>query len=46
LWRRVASNWIAGLVVRGSVDMEDAEEMIRDIAYRLAKKAYKFDQAA
>ena len=44
LWRRVASNWIAGLVVRGIVDMEDAEEMIRDTAYRLAKKAYKFDQ--
>ena len=45
LWRRVASNWIAGLVVRGIVDMEDAEEMIHDTAYRLAKKAYKFDQA-
>jgi glucuronate isomerase len=44
LWRRVASNWIAGLVVRGIVDMEDAEEMIHDIAYRLAKKAYKFDR--
>jgi len=45
LWRRVASNWIAGLVVRGIVDMADAEEMILDTAYRLAKKAYKFDQA-
>jgi len=45
LWRRVASNWIAGLVVRGVVDMADAEEMILDTAYRLAKKAYKFDQA-
>jgi glucuronate isomerase len=46
LWRRVASNWIASLVVRGIGDMEDAEEMIRDAAYRLAKKAYKFDQAS
>jgi len=45
LWRRVASNWIASLVVRGIVDMDDAEEMIHDTAYRLAKKAYKFDQA-
>jgi len=44
LWRRVASNWIAGLVVRGIVDMEDAAEMILDAAYRLAKRAYKFDQ--
>jgi len=46
LWRRVASNWIASLVVRGIGDMEDAEEMIGDAAYRLAEKAYKFDQAA
>jgi glucuronate isomerase len=43
LARRVDANWIAGLVVRGIVDMEDAEEMIRDTAYRLAKRAYKFD---
>jgi glucuronate isomerase len=41
LWRRVSANWIAGLVVRGIVDVEDAREMILDMAYRLAKKAYK-----
>jgi glucuronate isomerase len=41
LWRRVSANWIAGLVVRGVVDREDAKEMILDMAYRLAKKAYK-----
>ncbi len=41
LSRRVDANWIAGLVVRGIVDMEDAQEMIQDTAYRLAKKAYK-----
>jgi glucuronate isomerase len=41
LSRRVDANWIAGLVVRGVVDMEDAHEMILDCAYRLAKKAYK-----
>jgi glucuronate isomerase len=41
LSRRVDANWIAGLVVRGIVDMNDAEEMVRDTAYRLAKKAYK-----
>jgi glucuronate isomerase len=41
LSRRVDANWIAGLVVRGIVDMSDAEEMIQDTAYRLAKKAYK-----
>ncbi len=41
LSRRVDANWIAGLVVRGIVDMQDAEEMIKDTAYRLVKKAYK-----
>lgn len=41
LWRRVSANWIAGLVVRGMVDREDAQEMIMDMAYRLVKKAYK-----
>lgn len=42
LSRRVDANWIAGLVVRGIIDMNDAEEMIHDTAYRLAKRAYKF----
>ena len=42
LSRRVDANWIAGLVVRGIVDMDDAQEMIQDTAYRLAKKSYKF----
>ena len=41
LWRRLSVNWIAGLVVRGIVDVEDAQEMALDLAYRLAKKAYK-----
>ena len=43
VWRRASANWIAGLVVRGIVDMEDAHEMILDLAYRLAKRAYKFE---
>ena len=46
LWRRVASNWIAGLVVRGIVDMDDAREMIVDAACRLARQAYKFEEQA
>jgi glucuronate isomerase len=41
LWRRVSADWIAGLVVRGIVDLGDAHEMILDMAYRLAKMAYK-----
>jgi glucuronate isomerase len=42
LWRRVVSNWLAGLVMRGMVDMDDAQEMALDAAYHLAKRAYKF----
>jgi glucuronate isomerase len=41
LWRRASVNWIAGLVVRGIVDRDDAEAMSVDMAYGLAKKAYK-----
>jgi len=43
VWRRVSANWIAGLVVRGVVDIDDAREMILDMAYRLVKRAYKFE---
>lgn len=46
LWRRVCSNWLAGLVVRSVVDIDDANEMIRDLAVGLARRAYKFDQRA
>ncbi len=41
VWRRAAANWVAGLVVRGMIDDEDALEMIHDLAYGLAKRAYK-----
>ncbi|MCX7670421.1 MAG: glucuronate isomerase, partial [Anaerolineae bacterium] len=41
VWRRAAANWLAGLVVRGIVDEEDAEAMAWDAAYGLAKKAYR-----
>jgi len=43
LWRRVCANWIAGRVVRGILDLQDAGEMLRDLAYDLAKSAYKLD---
>jgi glucuronate isomerase len=41
LWRRASADWLAGLAVRGVIDDEDASEMMRDMAYGLAKKAYK-----
>ncbi len=44
LARRVDANWIAGLVVRGIVDREDASEMVKDCAYRLAKHAYRLGE--
>ncbi|HXV43225.1 MAG TPA: glucuronate isomerase [Anaerolineae bacterium] len=40
LWRRASANWIAGLVVRGMIDEEDAFAMIHDAAYGLARRAY------
>ena len=43
VWRRAAANWIAGMVIRHVVDTDDAQEMIVDVAYRLAKRAYKLE---
>lgn len=41
VWRRASANWLAGLVVRGLIDEEDAAEMIVDLACNLAKQAYR-----
>ena len=43
LSRRVDANWLAGLVARHIVDMSDAREMARALAYDLAKAAYRLD---
>jgi glucuronate isomerase len=40
IWRRASANWLAGLVVRGMIDDTDAQEMIVDLAYGLAKRGY------
>lgn len=40
LWRRVTCDWLAGLVVQGLVDEDDAREMALDLAVRLARRAY------
>ncbi len=42
VWRRVECNWLASMVIRGLIDMEDATAMARDSAYRLVKQAYRF----
>jgi glucuronate isomerase len=43
VWRRASANWVAGLVVRDLVDMTDAHDMVHELAYGLAKKAYKLE---
>ncbi len=45
VWRRSSANWVAGLVARQIVDEEDAREMMRALAYGLAKRAYKLGAA-
>lgn len=41
VWRRAAANWLAGLLVRGMIDRQEAESMVVDLAVGLAKKAYR-----
>jgi glucuronate isomerase len=41
LSRRVDANFLAGLVARHIVELDEAQEMIYDLANGLVKKAYK-----
>ncbi len=41
IWRRASAHWLAGLVIRGMIEMDDAQEMLADLAYGLAKRSYK-----
>ncbi len=41
VWRRASANWVAGLVVRHVVDMDDAEDMMTELAVGLARRAYR-----
>lgn len=41
VWRRACANWLAGMVVKGLVDVDDAEAMMIELAYGLAKRAYR-----
>jgi glucuronate isomerase len=40
VWRRASANWLAGLVVRGIIDMEDAAAMAPDLANGLARRTF------
>jgi len=44
VWRRVSCDWLAGAVVTGVVDEEDARDMARQFAHGLARKAYGLEQ--
>jgi len=41
LARRVDANYLGGLVARHVIDVSDAREMARAMAYDLAKRAYR-----
>jgi glucuronate isomerase len=40
LWRRVACDWLAGLLVQGQIDDDEAFAMAHALSYGLAKEAY------
>jgi glucuronate isomerase len=41
VWRRASANWLAGLVMGGLVDEGEAADMAHELAYGLAKRAYR-----
>jgi glucuronate isomerase len=43
VWRRASANWLAGLLVRGMIDRQDAESMAAEMAVGLAKRAYHLE---
>ncbi len=43
VWRRVACNWIAGKVVRGLIDEDDAPRIASEFAYGCAKRTYRLN---
>ena len=44
VWRRACANWVAGLLARHIIDMNDAREMMPELAIGLARRAYKLDK--
>ena len=44
LWRRVCADWLAGQLMRRFIDEEDARDMMRALAYDLAKRSYRLDE--
>jgi len=43
VWRRVSADWLAGLVIHGLISLEEAAEMMVDLAVGLARRAYRLE---
>ena len=43
VWRRASANWLAGLVSRHIIDMNEAHEMMSELTVNLARRAYQLD---
>lgn len=41
VWRRVTCNWLAGRVVRGLIDDDEAPRLAKALAYDLTKETYR-----
>jgi glucuronate isomerase len=44
VWRRVTCDWLAGAVVEGVMDEEDARDMAREFACGLVRRAYGLER--
>jgi glucuronate isomerase len=42
----VDANWLAGLVARHVIGVDDAREMARALAYDLVRETYRLDRVA
>lgn len=41
VWRRASADWLAGLIARHIIDLNEGHEMMFELAVNLARKAYK-----
>lgn len=44
VWRRASAEWLADLVMRHVISEDEAQAMMSDLAYGLAKRAYRLDE--
>jgi len=44
VWRKASAEWVAGVLQDGRITGDDAQAMVKDLAYNLAKTAYRFEE--